>query len=92
MGISLSGEFGREYLGTASKGGSLGNAAALSLPSYNAYNIGASYAYKFATLDLRYYNSDLSAKNCAIIGTDSKSCDSRVVGTLSFAFTSKDIK
>jgi uncharacterized protein (TIGR02001 family) len=94
IGISLSGEFGREYLGTAGKMGSLGNNASLSLVSYNAYNIGASYAYKFATLDLRYYGSSLNSKDC---GTDtgastSNLCDKRVVGTLSFAFTSKDIK
>jgi len=91
FGVTLSGEFGREILGGVSKAnGSLG--AVKALPSYNAYNIGASYGYKFATLDLRYYNTDLSKSNCAILGTDSKSCDSRVVGTLSFAFTSKDIK
>lgn len=91
MGIALSGEFGREYLGSQSKASSsLG--AVVALPSYNAYNVGASYTYKFATLDLRYYNSDLSKTDCAKIGTDSKSCDGRVVGTLSFAFTSKDVK
>jgi uncharacterized protein (TIGR02001 family) len=92
FGVTLSGEFGREILGSNSKAtGSLGSVK--SLASYNAYNIGASYAYKFATLDLRYYNTNLSTKDCATLsGVDGKQCDARFVGTLSFAFTSKDIK
>ena len=92
--IALSGEFGRQWLGTTDA--VLG---AVNLPDYNYWNVGASYAYKFATLDLRYHGSDLNKNECASIagptvpgGLTSRYCGHRFVGTISFDLTSKDLK
>lgn len=93
--FSLSGEFGRQYLGTTDR--THGHVA---LPDYNYWNAGVSYGYKFATLDLRYHSTDLGKKDCAVLtgptgslaATTSKYCGSTVVGTISFALTGKDVK
>lgn len=92
--FAISGEFGRQWLGTTDA--VLG---AVKLPDYNYWNVGASYTYKFATLDVRYHGSDLNKADCAMIagpsipgGITSRYCGQRVVGTISFDLTSKDIK
>ena len=86
--FALSGEFGRQWIGkTAAVFGPV------NLPDYNYWNVGASYTYKIATVDLRYHGSDLSKGNCAAItGGFNRLCGHRVVGTLSFDLTSKDLK
>jgi uncharacterized protein (TIGR02001 family) len=102
--FALSGEFGRQWLGkcdaqhiTATCTGS----RTIGMPDYNYWNAGASYSYKFATLDLRYHSTDMSKRECSYItGTTltgggagvSKYCGTAVVGTLSFALTGKDLK
>ena len=99
--FALSGEFGRQWLGTVD----VAHASTLpgigrNLPDYNYWNAGASYTYKFATLDLRYHGTDLGKKECsAITGStvnsstaSSKYCGTAVVGTISFALSGKDIK
>lgn len=99
--FALSGEFGRQYLGKTD----VAHTPSLpvngrNLPDYNYWNAGLSYAYKFATLDLRYHSTDMSKAECAAITgstinattASSKYCGTAVVGTLSFALTGKDLK
>ncbi len=89
--FAVSGEFGRQILGTTKNGGFLD--AGTKLVSYNLYNAGVSYTYKFATLDARYYGTSLSKANCLVDNASLSSyCGQRFVGTLSFAFTAKDVK
>ncbi len=99
--LVFSGEFGHQFLGKTDAAHTpvSGNR---SLPDYNYWNLGAAYTYKLATLDLRYHDSSLSKKGCADItgptngvygaASQSKYCNAAVVGTLSFALTSKDVK
>jgi uncharacterized protein (TIGR02001 family) len=117
--FALSGEFGHQWLGKVDSiysggipGGStgyqyVGNANG-DLPSYNYWNVGVSYTWKFLTLDLRYYGTDLSrAQAYQLTGipngtymslgqtyynTTSNYADDRFVATLSFDLTSKDLK
>ena len=100
--LSISGELGRQALGTTDalhQPGFPVGIAARNLPDYTYYNIGASYAYKFVTFDLRYHNTSLNtvqgqqiAGPTSTSATTNKYCGGAVVGTVSFAFTSKDIK
>jgi len=106
--FALSGEFGRQWLSKcdakhvtgAACSGIVSTTTFTSLPDYNYWNAGVSYAYKFATLDLRYHGTDLSKRECSFItGTtttpasvSSKYCGTAVVGTLSFALSGKDLK
>lgn len=107
--LAISGELGRQWLGTTDATHTsfftgLGN---YKLPSYTAWNIGASYTYKFVTLDLRYYGTSLSKTDAVLItgptnfilaggapslGYRSNYADQRIVGTISFELTSKDLK
>ena len=94
MDFALSGEFGRQYLGKSDV-----THGSTSYPDYNYWNAGLSYSYKFATLDLRYHDTDLSKENCSMITgptgastTQSKYCGTAVVGTISFALSGKDVK
>jgi len=102
--FALSGEFGRQWLGkcdaTHSTNGCTGTPGQ-SMPDYNYWNAGVSYSYKLATFDLRYHSTDMSKLECSYItgttltggGTNvSKYCGTAVVGTLSFALASKDLK
>lgn len=97
--FSVSGELGRQDFGTTD----LLHApyfGSRRLPDYTYYNVGASYQYKFVTLDLRYYGNSLNKFQCQQItgptvnfnNPNSSYCGGTVVGTISFAFTSKDIK
>jgi len=100
--FALSGEFGRQWLGNTDVAHTpvyqSGNSRAL--PDYNYWNAGVSYTYKVATLDLRYHGTDMSKAECALItgsslasgAAQSKYCGTAVVGTLSFALASKDLK
>ena len=94
MDFAVSAELGRQFLGTAdvTHGG-------LNLPDYTYWNLGASYTYKIATLDLRYHDTNLSKTKCAFItgetsvGTSaSKYCNAAFVATLSFSLQGKDLK
>lgn len=87
-GIAFSGELGHYDLGRTSP--YLGS---VKLKSYNYWNAGMSYTYKYATLDLRYHDTDLNKKNCFLNTSDprgiysgsgaSKWCGSAFVATLS---------
>ena len=100
MDFALSGEFGRQYLGTTDSKhfNMLGNAK-FNMPDYNYWNAGVAYSYKFATLDLRYHGTDLSKADCANITgptgnsmNQSKYCGAAYVATISFALSGKDVK
>lgn len=106
-GFSLSGEIGRQWLGSL-RPGTIFNAGPTSFkyPDYWSWNLGLSYAWKNATFDLRYYGSNLSKSNCYIVSSDpgatpvgpffrgtSNWCDQRIVASISFDFTAlKDLK
>ena len=102
MDFALSGEFGRQYLGTTDNkhyNAAASSVAHFNMPDYNYWNAGLSYSYKFATLDLRYHSTDLSKAQCADITsgtngsvTQSKYCGAAFVGTISFALSGKDVK
>jgi uncharacterized protein (TIGR02001 family) len=94
--FTLSGELGRQIFHGANDlvhGGPL-----LKQKSYNYWNAGIAYTFKFATLDLRYHGTSLSKINCATITGptnftgSSKYCGSTFVATLSFALEGKDLK
>jgi|SRR4051812_14234369 uncharacterized protein (TIGR02001 family) len=94
-GFSVSGEFGRYYLGTTSF--QLGR---VRLPDYNYGNVGLSYTYKNFTFDIRYHDTNLSKRECFTLTTDPRGiftgsstsnwCDSRVIATAQFDFTTKE--
>jgi uncharacterized protein (TIGR02001 family) len=115
--FAVSGEVGHQWLGKVDAiysggipGGSTGyqyvGYANGQLPSYNYWNAGVSYTWKFLTLDLRYYGTDLSRSQAYILtgipngringgtayNTKSSYADDRFVATLSFDLTSKDLK
>ncbi len=67
VGMYVSGEFGRQWLGTTdSFYGIPGTAfaAGIPLPSYDTWNIGIGFTYKVFTLDLRYSDTDMSKGDC----------------------------
>jgi uncharacterized protein (TIGR02001 family) len=68
VGMYVSGEFGRQWLGTSDSfyGTGPGSIFANGIPyaSYNTWNIGIGFTYKVFTLDIRYSDTDLSKGNC----------------------------
>jgi hypothetical protein len=74
----ISGEFGRQWLGTSDVfyGTTLGTAfggpfpLGIPEPSYNTWNVGIGFTYKVFTLDLRYYDTNLSKGNCNAFTSD----------------------
>jgi hypothetical protein len=75
VGMYISGEFGRQWLGTSDRfyGTGLINpafAAGIPEPSYNTWNIGIGFTYKVFTLDIRYSDTDLSKGACNAFTSD----------------------
>jgi uncharacterized protein Gcw-chp len=75
VGMYISGEFGRQWLGTSDSfyGNGLINpafAAGIPEPSYNTWNIGVGFTYKVFTLDLRYSDTNLSKASCNAFTSD----------------------
>jgi hypothetical protein len=79
VGMYVSGEFGRQWLGTSDR--FYGTAVASPLgggpfpfgipePSYNTWNVGVGFTYKVFTLDLRYYDTNLSKGDCNAFTSD----------------------
>jgi len=70
----ISGEFGRQWLGTSDIfygiAGDPLYSNGIKEPSYNTWNIGVGFTYKVFTLDLRYYDTDLSKGNCNAFTSD----------------------
>ena len=78
VGMFISGEFGRQWLGTSDAfyGTTVASAfggpfpGGIQEPSYNTWNIGIAFTYKVFTLDLRYYDTNLSKGNCNAFTSD----------------------
>jgi hypothetical protein len=98
--FSVSGEFGHEFLGTSSVA-----FGPTKYVSYDTWNAGISYAFKVFTLDVRYYDTNLSKAACYINSSDphgnipgtvatgvSNWCGSRVMVSLSADLTSANLK
>jgi hypothetical protein len=99
--FSVSGELGRYVFGTSKP--YLGPTTYI---SYTTWNVGVSYAFKVATLDLRYYDTNLNKSACFINTSDpagnfaaanggiarSNWCGPRFVASLSVDFTSATFK
>jgi uncharacterized protein (TIGR02001 family) len=73
VGMYVSGEFGRQWLGTSDVFYGLAGTAfagGIPEPSYNTWNIGVGFTYKVFTLDLRYSDTDLSKGDCNAFTSD----------------------
>jgi Bacterial protein of unknown function (Gcw_chp) len=75
VGMYISGEFGRQWLGTSDAFygvvSPLANfAAGIPEPSYNTWNIGVGFTYKVFTLDVRYSDTNLSKASCNAFTSD----------------------
>jgi len=78
VGMYVSGEFGRQWLGTSDAfygttvATAFGGPFLLGIPepSYNTWNIGIGFTYKVFTLDLRYSDTNLSKGNCNAFTSD----------------------
>jgi hypothetical protein len=79
VGMYVSGEFGRQWLGMSNSFYGTGIAAAgfagpfpngIKYADYNTWNIGVGLTYKVFTLDLRYSDSDLSKGDCNAFTSD----------------------
>jgi uncharacterized protein (TIGR02001 family) len=65
VGMYVSGEFGRQFLGTTDAFyGVPAFPRGVKYADYNTWNIGIGFTYKVFTLDLRYSDTDLSRGNC----------------------------
>ncbi len=77
VGMYISGEFGRQWLGTsdafygvAQLAGGPNYTRGIPEPSYNTWNIGVGFTYKVFTLDLRYSDTNLSKGACNAFTSD----------------------
>jgi uncharacterized protein (TIGR02001 family) len=76
IGMYVSGEFGRQWLGTSDSfygvvsPGFASYVNGIPEPSYNTWNIGIGFTYKVFTLDLRYSDTDLSKGDCNAFTSD----------------------
>jgi len=70
----VSGEFGRQWLGTSDAfyGTGAGTVFANGIPyaSYDTWNIGIGFTYKVFTLDFRYSDTNLSKGDCNAFTSD----------------------
>ena len=70
-GWYVSGEFGRYWLGTTDTFyGSVNFPAGTPLPDYYTWNVGLGFTYKAITIDLRYYDTDLTKAECNVLTGD----------------------
>ena len=86
--FALSAEFGHYFLGRT--GAALGN---IQLPEYNYGNVGVSYTYGIATLDVRFHDTDLTKRDCFTFTGDPRGfsrgsgtsnwCGDAIIATLS---------
>jgi hypothetical protein len=79
LGMYISGEFGRQWLGTSDSfyGTSFTNPGfagpfpnGIDYADYNTWNIGIGFTYKVFTLDIRYSDTDLSKGDCNAFTSD----------------------
>ncbi|MGH6767918.1 MAG: TorF family putative porin [Xanthobacteraceae bacterium] len=102
IGWYISGEVGHYWLGTTDVVPVV-FPVAINLPDYTTWNAGVAFTWKVATLDLRYYDTDLSRVNCNLLtgdpgaavtaaGVASKWCDATFIATLKFDLTLANLK
>jgi uncharacterized protein (TIGR02001 family) len=73
VGWYVSGEFGHYWLGTTDFNTFVYNPP-INLPDYNFWNVGLAFTFlKVFTLDLRYYDTDLSKSECNVLTADPRS-------------------
>jgi hypothetical protein len=71
LGAFVSGELGHYWFGTTDAFyGTPLFPAGIKYPDYTTWNIGLAFTYKVFTLDLRYYDTDLSKGNCNALTGD----------------------
>lgn len=71
IGMYVSGEFGRQWLGTSdSFYGTAVFPNGINYADYNTWNIGIGFTYKVFTLDLRYSDTNLSKGDCNAFTSD----------------------
>jgi hypothetical protein len=71
VGMYVSGEFGRQWLGTSDAFyGTPAFPGGIPEPSYNTWNLGVGFTYKVFTLDLRYTDTNLSKGACNAFTSD----------------------
>ena len=79
VGMYVSGEFGRQWLGTSSSfyGTNFTNPGfagpfprGINYADYNTWNIGVGFTYKVFTLDIRYSDTNLSKGDCNAFTSD----------------------
>lgn len=90
--FALSGEVGRWWLGTTKGAYVVGGGVDTKLADYTYYNIGLSYTYKAATLDVRYHGTDMSRTSCATFSGYQNYCGGAVIGSVSFDTTFAGLK
>lgn len=71
IGAYLSGELGHYWFGTTDAFyGTTFFPGGIKLPDYTTWNVGVAFTWKVFTLDLRYYDTDLSKGNCNVLTGD----------------------
>jgi hypothetical protein len=72
VGMYVSGEFGRQWLGTSDSFYGISGiyANGIKYKDYNTWNVGVGFTYKVFTLDLRYSDTDLSKGDCNAFTSD----------------------
>jgi uncharacterized protein (TIGR02001 family) len=94
LGLYLSGELGRQELGTTNDDQWVFGGVPVDLPSYTTWNVGGGFTWKVFTLDVRYSDTDLSKTDCALITGDpatSPSGESNWCGATFIAKLSADL-
>ncbi len=73
VGMYVSGEFGRQWLGTSDSFYSFtapGVGPGIKYADYNTWNVGVGFTYKVFTLDLRYSDTSLNKGDCNAFTSD----------------------
>jgi uncharacterized protein (TIGR02001 family) len=82
VGWYVSGEVGHYWIGTTDVNNLF--LAAVDLPDYTTWNVGLAFTFaKVFTLDVRYYDTDLSKSNCNILTSDPRAVTGGVVNSIS---------
>jgi hypothetical protein len=73
IGAYVSGEFGRQWLGTSDAFyGTAAFPGGINYADYNTWNVGVGFTWKVFTLDLRYSDTDMSKGDCTALTSDFK--------------------
>jgi uncharacterized protein (TIGR02001 family) len=81
IGWYVSGEFGHYWIGNTEIDPFVWTIAA-DLPDYSTWNVGLAFTWKVFTLDLRYYDTDLSREECNVLTGDPRAAMGGTVSVL----------